>query len=275
MRRITNIGTLVLSLTLMGVTASAQECPGDLDSDRQVTVDEILKVVNAALVGCAGGNITPLPTQLPTPTATSGTTARFVDDRDGTITDTRSGLMWEKKVSQDGTPGSTHDVDNTYQWSGRCSGVFPLKFCQPTAEASALCRASIDGDSSACEPCARGTCMAENGAVDFETVWTWIAELNDVEFAGHSDWRIPNIMELTALDSALPLYWDSFQTSGCFSGCDDLTNSSCSCTKSVSFYWSSTSGGPNTIWGRASQTGNSGELGPTVKGPIRAVRGGP
>jgi len=36
-----------------------------------------------------------------------------VDNGDGTITDTKTGLMWEKK-SDDGT---IHDKDNTYTWS--------------------------------------------------------------------------------------------------------------------------------------------------------------
>ena len=37
----------------------------------------------------------------------------FVDNGDGTITDTKTGLMWEKKSDD----GSIHDKDNTYTWS--------------------------------------------------------------------------------------------------------------------------------------------------------------
>ena len=36
----------------------------------------------------------------------------FVDNGDGTITDTKTGLMWEKKSDD----GSIHDKDNTYSW---------------------------------------------------------------------------------------------------------------------------------------------------------------
>jgi len=42
-----------------------------------------------------------------------GVARAYVDNGDGTITDTRTGLMWEKK-SDDGT---IHDKDNTYAWS--------------------------------------------------------------------------------------------------------------------------------------------------------------
>jgi len=42
----------------------------------------------------------------------------FVDNGDGTITDTSTGLMWEKKSDD----GSIHDKDNVYTWSGASYG---------------------------------------------------------------------------------------------------------------------------------------------------------
>jgi len=42
----------------------------------------------------------------------AGATLAYVDNGDGTITDTNTGLMWEK-LSNDGT---IHDWDNTYTW---------------------------------------------------------------------------------------------------------------------------------------------------------------
>ena len=45
--------------------------------------------------------------------------ANYVDNGDGTITDRRTGLMWEKKSDD----GSIHDADNTYTWSS--SGTDP------------------------------------------------------------------------------------------------------------------------------------------------------
>ncbi len=41
-----------------------------------------------------------------------GVARNFVDNGDGTITDTQTGLMWEKKSDDD----SIHDKDNTYTW---------------------------------------------------------------------------------------------------------------------------------------------------------------
>jgi hypothetical protein len=41
---------------------------------------------------------------------------RFVDNGDGTVTDTRTGLMWEQKTDD----GSIHDKDNVYTWSTGC-----------------------------------------------------------------------------------------------------------------------------------------------------------
>lgn len=40
-------------------------------------------------------------------------TPRFVDNGDGTLTDTKTGLMWEKKRDD----GGIHDKDNKYTWS--------------------------------------------------------------------------------------------------------------------------------------------------------------
>lgn len=43
--------TVLLTAILINPIA-AQSCPGDLDGDNQVTVDELLQSVNRALVGC-------------------------------------------------------------------------------------------------------------------------------------------------------------------------------------------------------------------------------
>jgi len=75
--------------------AQSSQCRGDFNGNGQVTVDEILTSVNNALNGC------------PPPGA------RFVDNGDGTITDTKTALMWEKKSDDSGI----HDQDDTYTWS--------------------------------------------------------------------------------------------------------------------------------------------------------------
>lgn len=50
------IGVLVAMCAgiLLSTVASAQSCPGDLNGDQQVTIDELVRGVNAALSGCDG-----------------------------------------------------------------------------------------------------------------------------------------------------------------------------------------------------------------------------
>ena len=92
--------------------------------------------------------------------------AQFVDNGDGTLTDTATGLMWEKKD----TLGGLHDVDNTYSLDLVCD-----------------------------DP--PNTCLPWNG-----TAFTaFLDALNDVAgggancFAGHCDWRLANPAELATL----------------------------------------------------------------------------
>ncbi|HVM96635.1 MAG TPA: hypothetical protein VMT89_09615 [Candidatus Acidoferrales bacterium] len=58
----------------------AQSCPGDLNGDNEVTIDELITAVNASLNGCPAA-VTPTasPTPRPTPTAApvTGCTLRF------------------------------------------------------------------------------------------------------------------------------------------------------------------------------------------------------
>jgi len=149
----------------------------------------------------------------------------YVDNGDGTITDARTGLMWEK-LSRD---GGIHDKENVYGWPQ----AFSVK----------------------------------------------IAGLNALQFAGYSDWRLPNVNELYSLVESDPyspavsspaFHWN------CIVGCTVL---SCSCTYTQSAsYWTSTSDpafGGRAAWtvffhdGSVSRRSN-------LDGPrhVRAVRGG-
>jgi hypothetical protein len=64
-------------------------------------------------------------------TAAKPSPPRFVDNLDGTITDTQTGLMWEKKTGSVGggaNPADPTNVDNPYTWSctgGSCTGIAP------------------------------------------------------------------------------------------------------------------------------------------------------
>jgi hypothetical protein len=87
--------TIVLALWPARSVAQCDQCEGDFNGDGQVTIDEIIVSVNNALNDCPA----------PGP--------RFVDNGDGTITDTKTGLQWEKKSDD----GSVHDKGITYTWS--------------------------------------------------------------------------------------------------------------------------------------------------------------
>lgn len=117
-----------------------------------------------------------------------GATARFVDNGDGSVTDGATGLTWELKLGD----GLARDVDNTHPWAGSCSGGGG--FCQPTADAVALCPTDKDGiPDVGCTLCPGvETCNVTDGQGGSDTIFTYVDSLNDANFAGHSDWRAPS-----------------------------------------------------------------------------------
>ncbi len=87
----------------------------------------------------------------------------------------------EKKIALDGVPDYTdpHDADNVYPRSGVCSA------------SGTLCGTASD--------CPTGqTCDAWDGLGE-PTIFQWVASLNKAKFAGHGDWRIPNVKELYSI----------------------------------------------------------------------------
>ncbi|HVM94744.1 MAG TPA: DUF1566 domain-containing protein [Candidatus Acidoferrales bacterium] len=88
--------TALLAFWPSGIEAQCAQCKGDFDGNGHVTVDELVTSVNNALNGC------PSPSQ------------RFVDNGDGTITDGKTGLMWEKK-SDEASP-AVHGQNTQYSW---------------------------------------------------------------------------------------------------------------------------------------------------------------
>jgi Protein of unknown function (DUF1566) len=154
--------------------------------------------------------------------ARRGVGRAYVDNGDGTITDTTTGLVWEK-LSDD---GSIHDKDTFFDWAD----IFTTK----------------------------------------------LAGLNSARFAGHADWRVPNVAELRSLadyGTADPAVSTAFDAA-CAPGCTVL---GCSCTRSGS-YWSSSTDPTTTdrAWivdfysgGVSAEAKASGGVG------LRAVRGGP
>jgi Protein of unknown function (DUF1566) len=101
--------------------------------------------------------------------------------------------------------------------------------------------------------------------------FTYVAALNAANFAGHNDWRLPNVKELQSIvnyQNVFPAVSSEF---------NDCSNGSC--TSSVSYYWSSSSyaNSPSYAWIVYFYDGNVDANFKSVSGDsyyVRAVRGG-
>jgi hypothetical protein len=145
----------------------------------------------------------------------AGAVLSYTDNGDGTITDNNTKLVWEKK-SEDTT---LHNVNYKYPWAGLCSDNSTL--CQTDAACGAATPCTVTDD--------QGTGL---------TIFQWVAQLNAAAFAGHTDWRVPNVKELVSIvdyENYSPAVDAAFNTN-CSTAC---TVTTCSCTQS-DYYWSST-----------------------------------
>jgi Protein of unknown function (DUF1566) len=174
--------------------------------------------------------------------------ARFVDNGDGTITDSQTGLIWEKKSSD----GSVHDQSNFYPWS--ISGTAPdggafTSFLAQLNDCSSSDSSSVSGG-----------------------------------FAGHCDWRLPQLDELATIidtnaagcaQSPFPPCVDPAFNTGCTAGCTVTTVPACSCTESAG-YWSATAApyGTDFAWVAHFGFGDVFFTGESADYFVRAVRGG-
>ncbi|HSP96523.1 MAG TPA: DUF1566 domain-containing protein, partial [Candidatus Dormibacteraeota bacterium] len=150
MLRIILLATLALAMVSKPAPSAAQ-CLGDVNGDSKVTIDELLTAVRNSLDECAING------------------ARFVDNRDGTVTDQKTGLAWEQKDALDGSPNPSdpHDADNLYAWSSSGSAPDGTLFTSFLFGLNA--GTSPDG-------------LATSGC-----------------FTGHCDWRLPTSEELAGI----------------------------------------------------------------------------
>jgi hypothetical protein len=174
--------------------ASLAPCTTDLATCQAVPKGQRLQTGQTTCWN-AGGSVIPCAGSGQDGELQKGLARAYTDNGDGTITDARTGLMWEK-LSDD---GSLHDRDGTYTWAD----AFAVK----------------------------------------------IAGLNaGGGFAGHTDWRLPNMDELQSLtnfSASSPAVSAAFNTA-CTASC---TVTTCSCT-ALGNHWSSTAFvlAPNFAW---------------------------
>jgi hypothetical protein len=170
--------------------------------------------------------------------------SRFVDNSDGTITDTQTGLIWEKKSND----GSIHNWNNLYTWSSTGTAADGNAF---TVFLAGLNTA----------PCFAGYCDWRLPTVAGSTSYPTgqAAELESILAA-----QYPNCTTTPCVSAVF--------NNNCTAGC---SVANCSCTQ-ASYYWSSTTYQPSPIlaWNVFFLGGYVDTNGKSGNGYVRAVRGG-
>ena len=237
-----NLGTCPADLSTCNSDLAACQVAtcgnGTVEGTEQCDVD-MLAGATCLMEGFAGGT---LACGTGCTFDTSGCyTSRYVDNEDGTITDNQTGLMWEKKVAGS---GCLHCVDDLYTWSSNVPDPDGSLFTDFLGE---LNNCVDDGNS------------PPTGVTG--------------GFAGHCDWRVPNIVELqTIRDLGAGSCGDPRLAKPCIDPIFD--NGMDSFTAMV--YWSSTTNASVPAGAWVVSFGNSGVNFPVKSSEfwVRAVRGG-
>ncbi len=223
------------------ITVCPQACGNSIrEGSEQCDGSDDAACPGACQADCTCG-ASPTPTVPPTDTATTIPTATPTPTETPTpcFTDNGDGTITDNTTGlmweKNDQSGGIHDYSNTYTWG------------------------------------MTGSPYTMNGTM----VTTFLATLNaGGGFAGHTDWRIPNMNELQSLvnyQNVSPAVDTAFNT-GCGASCTVLT---CSCTQ-PGYYWSSTTyqGLPTDAWYVDFYAG-AGHAGSKSYGSyVRAVRGG-
>lgn len=113
--------------TLASLICSAGQIP-KFDGTKWTCAADNTGTDTLGALGCTEGQVTIFKQGQWTCADSKESPPRFVDNGNGTVTDNQTGLMWEKKLPDDGSQGgnctngtqtnrSIHCVNNTYQWS--------------------------------------------------------------------------------------------------------------------------------------------------------------
>jgi|SRR5215470_7306772 len=220
------------------------ECPS---SASQAAIQAFITQCTGDIATALGGG--PLLTTQPPPLQTGQITA-YGTGSDGDIqkgasrsyTDNGDGTITDRTTGlmweKKSNDGMIHDWTNTYTWSGASYGTTYI----------------LDGTATT----------------------TFLATLNGGGgFAGHTDWRIPNVNELQSIINYgqwNPAVDPAF--ANCVGGC---TVTMCSCTETTTGYWSSTTWTNSTqnAWGVGFGSGDVFPADKSGAGHVRAVRNAP
>ncbi len=195
-----------VSLVLSGSLSWAQQC-GDLDDSGAIVTTDALLVLRRA-VGQPVELVCPAVGLPRTGQSTCYDTAGAVVACAGTEQDGQVRAGKVRKFTNNGD-GTITDRATGLMWEAKCDGT--------------SCDALHDKD----------TTYTQDQAFTAH-----VAMLNSTSFAGHSDWRVPNVTELQSVVSYETV---SPSTYGVFDTCAaDCEVTGCSCTASSDF-WSSTS----------------------------------
>ena len=141
----------------------------------------------------------------------------YTDNGDGTFTDNNTKLMWEEKDNS----GGIHDVNNTYTWSSSGTAADGTLF-------NGTNTIGTDFLYTLNNTCAGDETMYCTNDTDCTGIGN-----GKCGFAGHQDWRIPNVKELQSLVN----YINEYPAWSAPGYCDD------------SAYWSATSAATGaTAW---------------------------
>lgn len=296
---------LLSVLPVAGVVRAASLCPGDVNGDNFVTIDELVLGVGNALDGCGshpspslpcgdgevqsalgeecdGGNLAGESCE--TLGFDAGNLACTLDCRYDMIGCQLAGGLLKTGQTQ-------CDLGTTEL--GACPGSPAGQDGQVSALGVGAPLTYVDGGNGTITDQSTGLVwekLSNDGSIhDADVFYTWteamtlkIAALNTSRFAGYDDWRLPNRRELESLVHAgrfAPAVAPLFHA--CSTSCTVLT---CSCTQSDA-YWTSTSFQevPSFAWAVNFNYGDvtyyDKAIGAVIQGNkkgayVRAVRGG-